>query len=331
MSATKRLRVAVVGAGFGQQVLVPVFQSLAECEVIALTASSLEKAQRVAQVCGIRGAYGDWRKMLELERPDLVAIAAPPAVQYEIAREALTAGLPLLCEKPLALTSAQSLDLVERGLGVPAMVDFEFAETPAFQRCAELVKSGVLGQLTSIDLRWTLQTYANLHGLESWKTRTCDGGGALFAFGSHTFYYLEWLFGPIASTGLRLSGARAGNDTQVLGDLTFASGLKATVCIDTNDPVDPTHTLRVSGRDGSLELRNSGKDHITGFTLSHITAAARATLVEPITGPMDGRIGAVQPLAARLVRWIREGIPSHPDLTSGHRVQQLIEAVLHSQ
>ena len=117
MSATKRLRVAVVGAGFGQQVLVPVFQSLAECEVVALTASSLEKAQRVAQVCGIRGAYGDWRKMLELERPDLVAIAAPPALQYEIAREALTAGLPLLCEKPLALTSAQSLDLVERGIG----------------------------------------------------------------------------------------------------------------------------------------------------------------------------------------------------------------------
>lgn len=331
MSGLKPLRVAIVGAGFGQQVLVPVFQKLGGCEVVAIAASSLEKAQRISKSCGINGAYGDWRALLAQEKPELLAIATPPALQYEIARVALQAKIPLLCEKPLALTSAQSLDLLERGRGTPVAVDFEFVEIPAFQKCAELLRAEALGKLVSIDLRWTLQTYANLHGLESWKTRTQEGGGALFAFGSHVFYYLEWLLGPIGSTQLRLSGLRPGNDTRVEGQVIFASGLKAAICIDTNEPKNPTHALVMTGTTGALRLENVGKDHITGFGLSLVTASGTQTLVEPVSSAEDGRIAAVQPLAARLVRWIREGIISQPDLTSGHRVQQLLEAVLRTQ
>jgi len=325
----KDLRVGVIGAGFGQQVHVPVFNQIPKCEVVAICAQTQEKADRVARQSGVAKGYANWQQLIEMERPDILSIATPPGLQYEIAKFAIRRGIALFCEKPLALNATQSRELTQLSHTLPAMVDFEFPEIPAFKKCHELVSAGGIGPIRSIDVQWTLQTYANQHGLVSWKTTTSEGGGALFAFGSHVFYYLEWLLGPIRTISARLAGSRPGNDTLVTVKVNFENGAEGSIRIDTNDPSRSQHSISVQGSDGNLLLQNLGKDHISGFDL-YSEGGLKIDLKPADGATLDGRISAVTPLAARLVRWINGGLISAPNLTNGHRVQTLIEASLQS-
>lgn len=92
--------------------------------------------------------------VLDVER-GAVVLAAPPAVNERLARTALTCGLHVLTEKPLALSYTKALalcelaDQVERVL----MVDHIFAYSPAVNLVWSLVKSGVIGTLKHISLK----------------------------------------------------------------------------------------------------------------------------------------------------------------------------------
>ncbi len=77
------------------------------------------------------------------------------------------------------------------------MVDFEFPDIDEWQQAKTLLDQGGVGNLRHIAVTWNVQTYANRMGLSSWKTRMEDGGGTLYSFVSHVFYYLEWFAGSI--------------------------------------------------------------------------------------------------------------------------------------
>src|SRR5258708_19070610 len=192
-STAGKVRVAIVGLGFGQSVGLPAFASDPRCEVVALCASSAERAQQVAAQKGIGKAYGDWRDLAADLEIDVVAIATVPSLQPEIALAMLAVGKAVLCEKPLAtsLSDAQQLaDTAERS-GLPNMVDFEFGELDTWRRAKALLDDGKIRALRHICLNWNVETYANKMKLNSWKSNFEAGGGSLQQFVSHALYYLE--------------------------------------------------------------------------------------------------------------------------------------------
>ena len=127
-----KVRVGIVGIGFGQQVLVPVFRGVPDSEVLAVCARSQEKARAVAQRLGIERAFGDWQALVEDDSIDAVAIAVPPNLQAQIALGAIARGKAVFCEKPLATSvdSASQMVRAAQQAGVANAVDFEFPETP---------------------------------------------------------------------------------------------------------------------------------------------------------------------------------------------------------
>lgn len=323
----------IVGLGFGQQVHAPIFLRRADCEVVGIAASGQDRANEVARKLGIPHGFGDWRELVTKSKVDLISIATPPAVQYEIAKTALRSGISVLCEKPLALDANQSGELQATAGGTPAMVDFEFPEIECWRACSDLIGNGSIGPICSVDVRWTLQTYANLHGLKSWKTCTSAGGGALFSFGSHVFHYLEWLAGPLAEISAVLNWSeseREGGDTKVTGSVKFLSGARGSITIDTNQPDGAKHSIQLQGEKGGLTLENLEKDYISGFRLIKANGRQRHAVENTKSNQGDGRIAAVGSLAGRLVNWIQSGAPAQPDLAAGHRVQTLLAAALKS-
>src|SRR4051812_12344917 len=179
----KAVRVGIVGTGFGQQVHLPAFRAHSECEVVAVCASRLERAQDVAARHGIERSSGDWRELIGADI-DAIALAVPPAVQFEIALAAVRAGKAVFCEKPLAasLPQAQQLAAAARQAGVAGVVDFEFLETAAFREAARLLAAGHAGKVRQISIDWHLQTHAMRLRSASWKTSADAGGGALLHF-----------------------------------------------------------------------------------------------------------------------------------------------------
>ncbi|MBI5773169.1 MAG: Gfo/Idh/MocA family oxidoreductase [Verrucomicrobia bacterium] len=321
--------IGVVGLGFGQQVHVPAFRADPRCEVRALCASSLERAQKAATAQNISKASGDWRELLADPAIHAVSLAVPPSAQAEIALAAARAGKHLFCEKPLALNVAQALEILAAAQQskVAHAMDFIFPEIPAWQKAREFLPQ--VGRIRHVALTWRVETYAYRAKLQNWKTAAASGGGTLNNFASHTFYYLEWLFGPVTRLAAKLMPRPPEADARLEAWLEFAPGFSATVSIAADAFLGPGHCLEVYGDDGALRLDNKTADYARGFVLSLGTRQGGKLETVAVPGDAevrDGRIEAVARIASRFVDAILSGQPATPNLRDGLRVQQLIDA-----
>ncbi len=331
------LKVGIIGIGYGQAVLLPAFRLDPRCEVVAICASQAERAAKVAEKLNIPRAVGDWRELVSDPQIAALAIATQPALQTEIAQAALAQGKHLFCEKPLAHDRTTALEMTQAAeqAKIANMVDFEFPEVAAWQQTKTILTGGGIGSLRHAAVSWNVETYANKMKLESWKT-AAESGGTLNSFVSHTFYYLEWLLGPIVRLSARLLRApddfRSG-DTLAALILELASGAAVTVSVSGAAFLGNGHRLEFYGDDGTLWLDNPTADYTRGFRVWHGTR--QTNRLEDVTAPVvaaegDGRIEAVGPLVRRFVDWAEGGAPQRPNFRDGLRVQQLLEAARQS-
>ncbi|HEY4141798.1 MAG TPA: Gfo/Idh/MocA family oxidoreductase, partial [Pseudolabrys sp.] len=98
------IRLGIVGINYGRLVHLPAFRTDPRCEVVALAGSNAERTAEAATAANVPKSYGNWRALLEDKDIDAVSIATMPALQAEIAIEALKRGKPVFAEKPMAST-----------------------------------------------------------------------------------------------------------------------------------------------------------------------------------------------------------------------------------
>jgi len=338
---SRRIRLGIVGTGFGARVLAPAFASAQNCELTAICATSHDRASHAASQLKIPVAYGDWRLLIADRSIDAVAIATPPDVQPEIALAAIEKRKHVFCEKPLAisLATAERLAAAAESANIINMVDFEFPEAHAWQAAKSILNAGQLGSLRHAAVNWNVETYAVRMNLISWKTQRAHGGGTLFNFVSHVFHYIEWLLGPIVELSARLFGrARTleRSDRQDLGDtfVTVSFGtakVPGTIAVSTDAVHGTGHSLELYGELASIVLRNHTDDYIGGFELllgKKGSDGLQVVCAPPATGPSDGRIEAVAKLANRFVNSIQSGTSAKPNFQDGVRVQYLLQQAL---
>jgi len=333
--ANHKIRVGIVGIGFGQQVHAPVYLNHDACELVAIASRRVDKVKEVAKLLGVKQAYSSWQKMLDNVTLDAISIATPPAVQSEIALAAMKKNIAVFCEKPLALSWVDGRAMVQKAheAQVPNMVDYEFPEIPEWQSTKNLIDSGKIGKLRHIAISWNVESYTLRQGKKSWKTRMEEGGGTLYPFVSHVFYYIEWFAGPIKRFSTRIYRSP---DKSISGDtlnilcLEMESGLAISLSVSIHPFVGSGHRLEFYGDDGTLLLHNTTSDYIGGFELYCRTRGSKRLerIISNDSIPMDGgdaRIWATSHIIHRFIDWIRDGIPSVPGFEEGLRVQYLLE------
>ncbi|HEV8539116.1 MAG TPA: Gfo/Idh/MocA family oxidoreductase, partial [Bacteroidota bacterium] len=298
-------------------------------------------ATAAAKDLGISVAFDDWTAVIDDPNIDAVTIATPPSVQPEIAIAALTHRKHVFCEKPLALSfeAAQRMAATADREGFANMVDFEFPEIEPWKCAKQMLDDGELGALNHISISWNVQTYANKNRLSSWKTNANEGGGALFSFVSHCFYYLEWFVGPAKRISTRLFSApddKRAVDTLAVVWFEMESGLPVSLNVSTDALFGGGHRIEFYGADGTLILENRTSDYARGFRLLHgrrisdrLEEVQTAVSARNSTNG-DGRTGSVARIVGRFVDWIETGVPSSPSFREGARVQLLLEAARRS-
>jgi len=98
----------------------------------------------------------DYRELIEHHARigiDGVVIATPDHTHFPIARDALRAGLPVYCEKPLTHTRAQAIELrlLAARAGVPTQMGTQIHATANYRRVVEAIRAGVVGRVTAVD------------------------------------------------------------------------------------------------------------------------------------------------------------------------------------
>jgi predicted dehydrogenase len=108
-----RFKTAVFGAGFVGRVHIEGLRRLGNVEVYALVIAECDDPARLGRELHIDRTGSDYRRILEDPAVDVVHICTPNALHLPMATDALQAGKHVLCEKPLALSTAQARQLVD--------------------------------------------------------------------------------------------------------------------------------------------------------------------------------------------------------------------------
>jgi len=342
-----KIGVAVIGTGFGQKVHIPGLAAHHRTEIAAVWNRDRAKAQQVAQSCGAGMGSDRLSEILANPAVQAVTLATPPFAHYDMAKEIIAAGKHLLLEKPVTLTAEEAKHLQQLGKENNVIItpDFEFRYIPEWQHFAELLTQGIVGTKRLIKVDWLASSRANPQRAWNWYAQKAMGGGALGSIGSHTFDYVNWLFGPAADISATLSTSiperpdpDSGEMKAVDSDdvcaiaLTLADGTLCQITLSAVSYTGRGHWIEVYGDKGTLVIGNpSQKDYVNGFKV--YTAQDGSDLQEIPTPERlafpkvyaDGRVAPFVRVVDHWVNCIDAGEESAPGMNEGVYSQLIMD------
>jgi predicted dehydrogenase len=225
MAVSEKIRIAVIGAGFGARIQVSGFRASGRFEVVALVGRDPERLARAAARCGVERTCRSLEEVLAIPGLRAVSITTPPAAHANAAIAVARAGLHVLCEKPMARTSAEVDAMCDAARSVVALVDHEFRFDPARAMLARLIQQGDLGTPRLVTAITTMPLYVDPYRPPpAWWFDEDLGGGWLGACGSHWIDALRVWLGEITDVTALVDGyatapagvARQADDTYSL-------------------------------------------------------------------------------------------------------------------
>lgn len=143
-------RIGVVGCGWwATEHHIPSLVAYEGAELVALADPNPHKLEAAGSHFGVKRLFTSVDELYGSGEVDGVVIAVPHAFHFELAADALAAGLHVLVEKPMVLRAREAWDLVHtaRNADLHLMVGYTFHFTDAARRCREIVAGGELGDL----------------------------------------------------------------------------------------------------------------------------------------------------------------------------------------
>lgn len=335
--------IGVIGTGFGQKIHIPGFQAHPKANLVAVHNRDQQKAEAIASQHQIPNACSSVEDLLAIPDVQAVSISTPPFLHYDMAKQVIEAGKHLLIEKPTTLNADEAKELLDLAIakGIVTCLDFEFRYVPAWMRLAELLEDGYVGQKRFIKVDWLASGRANPERAWNWYARRDLGGGALGAFGSHTFDYIAWLFGPVNrlcgsfSTGItERPDPQTGELKPVDSDdtcriwLDMADGTPCQVLLSSVTYQGRGHWVEVYGDRGTLILGNDNQnDYVHGFKL---WGSQQGEPLEEMSIPQRLQFTQTYP-DGRLAPFIRVVDHWLQDITNGKSTAPCLSEGLYSQ
>jgi predicted dehydrogenase len=259
-NATGKIRIGLIGAGgIAGAHVAGYLRNPDTVEFAAIADPVAESAEkRRGDDDGVR-IYSDYREMIAAGGLDAVDICLPHHLHAEAVIAAADAGLHVLCEKPLCLTTEEAEAIaaaVDRN-GVTVMCAHNQLFLPAVAAAKELVDSGALGRVYEVR---TTDSFFNDFTVESmgWRAHAATaGGGELIDTGYHPLYLLQHLAGgtPVEVTAMlsrhRLEFMEGEDSAQVL--VRYDNGVVGHVTTSwAYQPAVGTEKFSLVGEKGSL-------------------------------------------------------------------------------
>ena len=168
-------------------------------ELVAVMDTNPEFAKKVQEKYGAKYSFTNEADLLALDEIDAVYIASPVFCHKAQAFAAAKAKKHILCEKPLALTAAESQEIADecRKQGVKLGAGLMMRYHAYHQAMKELLEEKKLGQIVSMRAQLTCW-YPEIPG--NWRQdKKRSGGGALMDMGIHCIDLLQYITGSKAT------------------------------------------------------------------------------------------------------------------------------------
>ncbi|WP_457109652.1 Gfo/Idh/MocA family protein [Marmoricola sp. URHA0025 HA25] len=324
------LGVAVVGFGWMGQVHTRAWarllhhypDSAVRPRLVAMADPEQERRELAVTAYGFADAYADWHELLGRDDLDVVSVCGPNFVHREIGSPVAESGRHLWIEKPAGRSAEDTaaIALAVRKSGVMSAVGFNYRNAPALEVARDLVSTGRLGRVETVEVRMLADYSAHPDGALSWRfDPEYAGTGVLGDLASHGLdlarYVCADVTGPVselvadqatfiatrpAATGAVSHFTRGGGDRQPVGNedqasalLRFESGARGQLTASRVAVGEQcAYGIEVRGTEGALawDFRRMGELR-TCLDEDFQDAAWRIRLV----APADGELGRFQP------------------------------------
>jgi len=207
----KPLNIGMIGYGFmgrahtNAYCQVPHFFDVPYHPVLkAVCARDEAKAKAFAEQWGYESIETDWKKLVARKDIDAIDICVPNNLHGEIAIEAAKNGKMILCEKPLAMNTAEGqkmVDAVEKA-GVANIVWYNYRRIPAVTLAKRLIEEGRLGKIFHYRAKflqdWTIKADLPQGGQGLWRLDiNAAGAGVSGDLLAHCIDTAIWLNGKL--------------------------------------------------------------------------------------------------------------------------------------
>ena len=310
-------------------------------ELTAMCDLEPDKIEALLNRSGMDGSgvrrYTSYRKMLEENDLDLVAIATDSGEHASIALDCIRRGINVIIEKPIAMSMADAQQILSQSeaLGVKVAVCHQNRFNTAAQQMHAAREAGRFGKLShgSVHIRWNRgKAY---YEQAQWRGKWASDGGALMNQCIHGIDLLLWMVGsPVTDvygvTRQQLHGYLECEDVG-LAVLSFADGTVATIEGTVNVyPKNLEETLYLFGENGTAKLGGTATNTVDLWQFRDSVpeddaAAHTAEVVSNVYGNGHAR------LYADMLEAIRENRPPMVDAAAGMRALEVILAIYKSQ
>jgi len=262
-----------------------------EAEIVANCDLDLAKAESVASQFGVPRSYGDFRQMVERERPDGAIICGGDRMHAEVSRAVMEAGVHAYVEKPHAPDLKTSVEMLEvsRSTSRICMSAYKKRFAPAYQKARAVARSEAFGRPKFLNLIRTVG-----------GGRTGDDPAYAWQWGSHGTDLITFLFGPVH----RIQAMKGDDDWRALtANVVFESGAAGSFSIctpggsweellllgDNRRGIKVTNTVEMTVFDGEKPCDGHYPSWIHGYNQSSVEMGYVGELKEFVSAIADLR------------------------------------------
>jgi predicted dehydrogenase len=198
LSQGNKIKTVLVGTGirgtsFWGRTLVQEYPDL--IEFVGLCDINPGRLEYAREYMGVScPTYLDFEKMVSETNPDLVIVTTKDSTHHEYIIKGLDMGCDVLTEKPLTTDEHKCQDILdaERRSNNKLIVGFNYRWGPYPTMIKDLLQSGAIGKLRSVDFHWYLNTYHGASYFRRWHGLRQSGGTLWVHKATHHFDLLNW-------------------------------------------------------------------------------------------------------------------------------------------
>tara|TARA_B110000240_G_C13499619_1_gene453295 strand:- start:412 stop:1842 length:1431 start_codon:yes stop_codon:yes gene_type:complete len=194
----RRLKVALIGTGirgtsFWGKRLVDEYSDI--IEFVGLCDNNPGRLAYGKKYIGVKcPTFSDFEKMVSETKPDLIIVTTKDSNHHEFIIKGLEMDCDVLTEKPLTIdeNKCQAILDAERKSRKKLIVGFNYRWSPYTTKVKEMLSSGAVGKVTSVDFHWYLNTHHGASYFRRWHGLREEGGTLWLHKSTHHFDLLNW-------------------------------------------------------------------------------------------------------------------------------------------
>lgn len=250
----RMLKLGIVGCGKVTTTFhLKAIREIDDLSVVAVSDIDADRMEKVRRISGAERGYLDYLEMLEDSEIQAVVVCTPPRLHGEMVLNAVERQKHVLCEKPLARTTRECLEIKKASeeKGVVVLPAHNYLFTPALSSARSLIKQGVIGRITHLRVEFK-------NSLRIYRPRTDfrlkEAFGIVADLLPHVLSVSGWIVGEVEQVvNLKAWGKRHGVPDNANVKFILEHGIPLEGTLSWTKLI-PTFRIEVLGEGGRVEL-----------------------------------------------------------------------------